>query len=532
MSMKKWQTLAEKKAAVERQNDKILTAMKNKAIEKEFGQLSGEEVFKPLTRRLDRAFTKQIKTDAEEGPNYNMDDFDLYNPFGEDFRPDVETPPPTPPPSPEVPDYSMVESDQDFEEETPTSSPPLTSSPAPPLAEKEDDDDDDDDDDAEGDDVAEGGDDGATPSHDLSQSVERAKWGTPQKPGIEGSESTDLQVLNSMLTKNVNNPDYVVKSPKSKFYGYTLSDIKKARDEILERRGEKKAKSSLFFEKEPPDQEGSGVVDVNDLVDRLYISIGSIKAVYKMKHLNLLLNSAIAKKSDARNEPHNFQIHFDPPIDLDPAKRYKAALNELVTMSYSWFSVSEKYDNNKFKWKKKSDSDWVTVTIPEGMYDYKDLNDAFQSHTGKTDDSKDIFKLYFHTTTYRVIILIANDYELDLSEGNLSELIGFNKKILNDMNNVGDRVPNLTRGVDWIYIHCDLISRSVDNIADDVLYTLSTSTLEISYPFSKEPRRLLWHPVNKYRINSIKIRISDGQGNDIFLNDQPVALSIVIEEEE
>ncbi|KAL9963380.1 hypothetical protein ACROYT_G026890 [Oculina patagonica] len=352
MSMKKWQTLAEKKAAVERQNDKILTAMKNKAIEKEFGQLSGEEVFKPLTRRLDRAFTKQIKTDAEEGPNYNMDDFDLYNPFGEDFRPDVETPPPTPPPSPEVPDYSMVESDQDFEEETPTSSPPLTSSPAPPLAEKEDDDDDDDDDDAEGDDVAEGGDaaegdDAAMPPLDLSQSVERAKWGTPQKPGIEGSESTDLQVLNR-----------------------------------------------------------------------------------------------------------------------------------------------------------------------------------------KTDDSKNIFELYFYTTTYRVTILIANDYELDLSEGDFSELLGFDKKILNDTTNVGVRVPDLTRGVDWIYIHCDLISRAVDNIADDVLYTLSTATLDISYPFSKEPYRLLWHPVDKYRINSIRIRISDGNGNDLFLNDQPVALSIIIEEDE
>ncbi|KAL9989206.1 hypothetical protein ACROYT_G003730 [Oculina patagonica] len=471
MSMKKWQTLAEKKAAVERQNDKILTAMKNKAIAKEFGQLSGEEVFKPLTRRFDRAFTAQTderkKTDAEEGPDYNLDDFDFNYPFGENFMPDEETPPPTPPPSPEVPDYSMAESDQDFEEETPPSSPLLTSSPAPPLAEKEDDDDDDD---AEGDDdVAEGGDDAkngdATPSQDLSQSVERAKWGTPQIPGIKGSESTDLGTLNSLLTKFKDTPDYVVKSPKSKFHGYTLADIKKARDEILERRGEKKAKSSLFSEKEPPDQEGSGVVDVNDLVDRLHISL-------------------------------------------------------------------EKYNNNKFKWKKKSASDWIDVTIPDGMYDYKDLNDAFQTLTGRTDDSKNIFELYFYTTTYRVTILIANDYELDLSEGDFSELIGFEKKILNDTNNVGDHVPNLTRGVDWIYIHCDLISRAVDNIADDVLYTLSTSTLEISYPFSKEPYRLLWHPVNKYRINSIRIRISDGEGNAVFLNDQPVALSIFIDEDE
>lgn len=250
-----------------------------------------------------------------------------------------------------------------------------------------------------------------------------------------------------------------------------------------------------------------------------------------MKHLNLLLNSAIAKKSDARNEPHDFKIHFTPPIVLDPSKRYKAAMNELVTMSYSWYNVSEKYNNNKFKWKKKSDSDWIDVTIPDGMYDYKDLNDAFQTLTGKTDDSKDIFELYFYTTTYRVTILIANDYELDLREGDFSDLIGFEKKILNDANNVGDHVPNLTRGVDWIYVHCDLVSRAVDNIEDDVLYTLSTSTLQISYPFSKEPRRLLWHPVNKYRINSIRIRISDGLGNDLFLNDQPVALSIFIEEE-
>ncbi|KAL9981659.1 hypothetical protein ACROYT_G010394 [Oculina patagonica] len=478
MSMKKWRTLAEKKAAVEQQNEKILTAMKNKAIEKKFGQLSGEEVFKPLTRRFDRAFTAQ--KDTEEVPDYALDAFDAINPFDGDFRPDEETPPVTPPLTPDaetflqlpVPDYSIAESDQDFEDDTPESTPPPTptSSPVPTLAEGEDDDDDDatkggvDDDATKGDDDAKEGD-AATPPQDLSQSVERAKWGTPQNPGIQGSESTDLQVLNSMLTKNKDNPDYVVKSPKSKYHGYTIPDIQKARDAILEKRGEMKAKSSSVFEKEPPDQEGSGVVDVNALVDRLYISL-------------------------------------------------------------------EKYNNNKFKWKKKSDSDWIDVTIPDGMYDYKDLNDAFQTLTGKTDDSKDIFELYFYTTTYRVTILIANDYELDLREGDFSDLIGFEKKILNDANNVGDHVPNLTRGVDWIYVHCDLVSRAVDNIEDDVLYTLSTSTLQISYPFSKEPRRLLWHPVNKYRINSIRIRISDGLGNDLFLNDQPVALSIFIEEEE
>ncbi|KAL9952823.1 hypothetical protein ACROYT_G040134 [Oculina patagonica] len=321
MSMKNWRTLAKKKAAVERQNAEILTAMKNKAIAKKFGQLSGEEVFKPLTRRFDRAFTAQKKTDAEEGPNYTMDDFDIINPFDGAFMPDAETPPVTPPSTPDaetpsatpprlpVPDYSIAESDQDFEDDTPESTPPPTptSSPVPTLAEGESDDDDDDET-KDDDDETKDDDDEATLSHDLSQSVERGKWETPQKPEIKGSESTDLQVLNSMLTKNKDNPDYVVKSLKSKFY--------------------------------------------------------------------------------------------------DPSKRYKAALNELVTMSYSWFNVSEKYDNNKVKWKKKSDSNWITVTIPDGMYDYQDLNNALQASTDT---------LFFEELSDKLLPPMQLEFEIDLN---------------------------------------------------------------------------------------------------------------------
>ena len=93
------------------------------------------------------------------------------------------------------------------------------------------------------------------------------------------------QTLSSMLTKNKDNPDYVVKSKKSKFHGYTLADIKKAREEILDRRkGNKQPAASLQeqepdWEKEPDwEVEGSGSVDPNALVDRLHISLASIQA--------------------------------------------------------------------------------------------------------------------------------------------------------------------------------------------------------------------------------------------------------------
>ena len=253
-----------------------------------------------------------------------------------------------------------------------------------------------------------------------------------------------------------------------------------------------------------------------------------------MSHFNLLLNSHLAKHNNASSRTHDFTINFDPPIILSPSKTYKAALNEVVTMSYSWYNIAKRYKNNEFKWRKKTEN-WKTVTIPDGMYDYESLNTTIQAFIGKVDpskkDSKFIFKMYFHSATYRAVILLQDGYELDLSEGEFASLLGYDKKIIDGKNNRSDRVPNITRGVDWIYIHCNLISRAVDNIGGDVMFSFSTAEFTVSYPFSKEPRRLLWHPLNKNKINSINIKITDGHNNILDLNDQDVALSIIIEEE-
>ena len=265
MSMKKWRKLASEKAQVEQQNDSILAAIKNNKIDKEFGQLSGEELFKPITSRLDKLQVGTApKEEKEEVPDYGMDEFDLNNPFDEDFNPDEETPLPTPTPSPTP-------------SPTPTSSPPPspTSTPLPPLAEEEEME--------------------LTEESGASPEEKPSKWGPPQEPGIKGSESVDLQTLSSMLTKNKDNPGYVVKSKKSKFYGYTLADIKEAREEILDRRkGNKQPSVRLPHTQDEPDSgvnpapqeepesekemEGSGSVDPNALVERLHLSLASIQA--------------------------------------------------------------------------------------------------------------------------------------------------------------------------------------------------------------------------------------------------------------
>ena len=71
-------------------------------INKTFGQLSGEEFFKPITKRLDENSTtvEEEEEEEQEVPDYTMDEFDEINPFGDEFRPDAPTPAPSPPTTP------------------------------------------------------------------------------------------------------------------------------------------------------------------------------------------------------------------------------------------------------------------------------------------------------------------------------------------------------------------------------------------------------------------------------------------------
>ena len=59
-------------------------------------------------------------------------------------------------------------------------------------------------------------------------------------------------------------------------------------------------------------------------------------------------------------------------------------------MSYSWYNIDNTFDNKS--------EEWQTLTFPNGIYDYKDINSFLQTQTGKVDpkdkDSDFIFTLY------------------------------------------------------------------------------------------------------------------------------------------
>jgi len=145
---------------------------------------------------------------------------------------------------------------------------------------------------------------------------------------------------------------------------------------------------------------------------------------------NRLPDSNLAKlqRNNDNQASHDFTIIFNPPIELDQQRSYKAALNRLITLSYSWYNIAEAYGNNKLKWRKKTE-DWQTLTFPDSMYDYAGINRFLQSQTGfvdPNDKSKGgVFDLYFNFSLFRVVISMAKDYELDLTDGGFASLLGY-----------------------------------------------------------------------------------------------------------
>lgn len=149
-------------------------------------------------------------------------------------------------------------------------------------------------------------------------------------------------------------------------------------------------------------------------------------------------------------------------------------------MSYSWYNIAKDYDNNKRRWREKG-GNGSTLTFPDGMYDYKNINNYIQAHTYKVDD-KPIITLYFNMNIYRVVILVHKDYDLKLSQGDFASLLGFEKNILKWATNfVGNVTPNITRSVDWVFLHCDLRSRRVNDVESSVsLFPFTKSLCALS----------------------------------------------------
>ena len=237
--------------------------------------------------------------------------------------------------------------------------------------------------------------------------------------------------------------------------------------------------------------------------------------------------SSYSVKNQYGNKPADFTTNFTRPIILDNNKQYVIGLNRVINMSFTWFNVNAGYNNQLIKYSSDNGSTFKNITLPAGVWNYTDFN-TYIKNISKTGDTYPI-TLEFDTTTFRVTITLAENYQLDLRASNFNDLIGFDKKILSSGTNIGPRLPNLSQDTDILNIHCDLINKSlVDGKETDIIYSFSTSVLTPSYSFTLEPRRVTFNPINKTTISSIRMWVTDGKRRLLNLNGADTAFSLIL----
>ena len=234
-----------------------------------------------------------------------------------------------------------------------------------------------------------------------------------------------------------------------------------------------------------------------------------------------------------KDEPGNRPGDFSRTLDYEHSDGvWYIGFNKIISMAFTWTNINSGYNNQKIAYSKDGGKTFTDIDFPKGVWDYIDIDNYIKEKTkivnGDGDEEFPI-TLTFDDSTFRVLVTLDANYQLDLRKSNFGKLIGFDKVILRDERNVSTKIPNLSEDTDVLNIHCDLVSDSlVDGRESDIVFSFGVGTLKPSYNFTLEPRRVIFNPINKTRVSSVRIYVTDGLRRPVYLNHANTAFSLIL----
>ena len=173
--------------------------------------------------------------------------------------------------------------------------------------------------------------------------------------------------------------------------------------------------------------------------------------------------SSVNRQKIGKSTPQDFKIKFDPVMHLSNDMKHEIAVDR-VSMTFSWHNIKSEYGNNIIKYSKDNGSIWKQINIIDGMYSYDDLSDYINEIISANDDQPSNnrvgIKIYFVLTTYRVVVELGTQWQLDIQNSKFGDLIGFEPMIIKNTS-YSTKLPNITNSVDSIMVNCDIIADSI-----------------------------------------------------------------------
>ena len=248
--------------------------------------------------------------------------------------------------------------------------------------------------------------------------------------------------------------------------------------------------------------------------------------------------SSVNREKSGTSRTGDCTIKFNPPLKLDPHMKHKIALDRL-SMTYSWYNIRSDDKNNKIKYIHDKGVSWQTITFTDGMYSYSDINDYIhqdmdqKNHYSINSNGQKVYSinLTFILSTYRILISIDGDYQLDVRGTEFGDLIGFENKLIT-RTEYGKKLPNITNSIDKLNINTNAIKDSiVDGINTNTIAVIPTDNLTQSYPFTVKPKRPLSCPVSSNTIFEMRIYVTDSLERPVNFNGIDWFMTLILQSE-
>ena len=233
----------------------------------------------------------------------------------------------------------------------------------------------------------------------------------------------------------------------------------------------------------------------------------------------------------------DFTTYISPQIQFYPNKQYEAALLSVDTYN-SIPNITD--ENNKFTYSNDKGITWKTLTLSKGSYELQAINDEIQRQMIINGDYDSMKNEYYITISANVselksIINITNEsYLVDFRiEKSIGPTLGFpsTSSRIGYGYNKSEEIVNITK-VNSVLINVDIISGSyVNGNQSPVIYSFNPNKVSPGYKIDERPNpKLIYYPVNRLGINSIRVWLTDQNNNPIDLRGETVTVTLHLRE--
>ena len=159
----------------------------------------------------------------------------------------------------------------------------------------------------------------------------------------------------------------------------------------------------------------------------------------------LILNS-----NEHKIDSNKLRYEFKSPIRFD-----NSFMSLTQAIFYNFFhNVKESY-----QMKVKKYNTFYTISFIDSMLEVSDINkiinDELIRHELLTEDDNPIISILTDINTFKIIVLIEDEYELYLDD-NFARMLGFSNKVLKRYLQRSDLIPQIN-AINYLKIYCNLI---------------------------------------------------------------------------